>query len=184
MVAEATKKPDRERTRGKFKEIPVLIRLKARNLYLIQGLSHQEIAAQTGLTRQSSEALAHREGWVKVKRERTKRLVEKYDSRVEAAGNEAIDAIADVSTQLSMEGLGRVSEALQDRSQFAARDFQSWTGGVKNLVSIMREIRAPSETTPGNAGLVAFVIRVGDEAPSAPAKTEVNVTPVVTHNTS
>lgn len=165
--------------RGKFSPIPLLTKLKARNLYLIQNASHKEIAEQTGLTKHACEQLAYREGWVEVRREKTKRMVEKHDARMANAASEVLDSVVGGCEELAVSGLNRVRESLDDKSDFAARNFQSWTGGVKNLVSIMREIRAPSETTPTNAGLVAFVIRVGDDATPA-AKSEVNVTPANT----
>lgn len=182
MVAEATtttptrkrlSKTDRQRLKGKFTPVPLLVRLKARNLYLVQGLGHKEIASQTGLTEEGSQQLASREGWVALRRERKKHLLAAQDARLEAAHSEVLDAIADVSAQHAVQGLDRVGKALESKGKFAARDFQSWTGGVKNLVSIMREIKAPQNDSPGSgATLNMFILRVGDQAKPANAAQE------------
>jgi len=177
MVAAAKSpaaKTDRQRLKGKYTPVPLLVRLKARNLYLVQGLGHKEIAAQCGLTYEGSQQMASREGWVALRKDRKRHLLKQQDSRMEEAHSEVLDAIADVSAQHAMQGLNRVGDALEDRSEFAARNFQSWTGGVKNLVSIMREIRQPDQQAPDKAQLNVFVLRVGDAvAPVA----ERNVTP-------
>jgi len=163
MVAQAMPKADRERENGQFTQIPILVRLKARNLYLVQGLGHREIARQTGLTLQACQKLASREKWTALRRDQKLSLLAKQDASMSEKCSETLEAIASVSEQHAMRGLERVGEALESKGEFAARDFQSYTGGVKNLVSIMREIRAPQENTPSNAGLNVFVIRVSDE---------------------
>lgn len=178
MVAQAPlKKSDkhapRERANGKWKQLPLLVRLKARNLYLVQGLSHAEIAQACGITTQASYKLASREGWASLKKGQKQNLLAKQDARMEETHGEVLDAIADVSAQHAVQGLDRVGKALESKGKFAARDFQSWTGGVKNLVSIMREIKAPQNDAPGSgATLNMFILRVGDQAKPANAAQE------------
>ncbi len=155
-------------------ETPLLLRLKARNLYLVQGLGHKEIGAQIGISEHASQQLAFREGWTELRKKSKRDLLSKQDARMAAAQSEALDAIASVSEQHAIKGLERVGEALEARGEFAARDFQSFTSGVKNLVSIMREIRTPdAQQTPGSSQLNVFVMRVGDVV----KPTERNVTP-------
>jgi hypothetical protein len=191
MVAQAIlKKSDkhapRERANGKWKQLPLLVRLKARNLYLVQGLGHSEIAQACGITQQASYKLVSREGWAALRKGQKRDLLAKQDARMHETQSEALDAIADVSSQHALQGLDRVGEALSDSGEFAARNFQSWTGGVKNLVSIMRDIRAPQSEAPEGARLNVFVLRVGDQVQAKPVQTalqadqtEINVTPTI-----
>lgn len=175
-----TDKPDKRRTlprqNGHWQETPLLVKLKARNLYLVQGLTHKEIASQTGLSLLASQQLASRNGWTELRRKSKERILAKQDAKLEEQSKEALDAIASVSEQHAVRGLERVGEALESYGDFSARDFQSWTGGVKNLVSIMREIRAPQEQAQvKGATLNMFIIRAGDAAVPAVAAAPVEV---------
>lgn len=169
-------------------EFPLLVRLKARNLYLMQGMSHEVIAKATGLTVRQSETLASREGWAKLRKGRKLRLLASQDARASAQITEALEAIADVSEQHAVQGLDRVGQALESKGKFAARDFQSWTGGVRNLVQtakICREVGAGD----GSAGaqinvFVGAFPRAGDAAREAKQVTEVSATPVLPAPTS
>lgn len=154
MVADATAKPQttpKSLISGKrggrkpgVEEFPMLTRLKARNLYLIQGVSHETIAKATGLTVRQSETLASREGWAKLRKDRKQRLLASQDAHDATNSNEAIEAIGALSEQLAVRGLERVGESVERKGKFAARDFQSWSGGVRNLVGVIRDIRRPT----------------------------------------
>lgn len=160
--------------------MPVLLKLKVRNLYLIQGLTYKQISADTGLTVECIEKLACRNGWTKLRREAINRAISKQDSHIAELQDETIAAIASASEQHALSGLERVGEVLAEGGQFAARDFQAYTGGVRNLVSVMRDLRTPLEQKTAGTTLNMFIMRAGDVAPLAAPAPEVNVTPVST----
>jgi hypothetical protein len=172
MVADAT--PTVRKSAGR---IPLPVKLKARSLYLIHGLPLAEIAQQTGLTSQSVKNLAFNEGWSKTRLKAKEALVKRADARMNEEIDEVSDAIATESEEIAMSGLVRARESTQDRGEFAAKDFQAWTGGARNLVNISRACRGQDAKKADGAGESAsvsfFVIRVEDAEPAAMR----NVTP-------
>ncbi len=52
-----------------------------------------------------------------------------------------IEAIAELSEQHAIRGLQKAGEALERNDRDAARDFQSYTAGVKNVVSVAKAVR-------------------------------------------
>ncbi len=177
MVAATLNNPVKASTKPKPPRntpIPLLSRLKARNLYLIQGLPYKAISAETGLLVPAIQQLAHREGWVALRRAAKQRLLSKQDADIAEHQSEAMEAIASLSEQHVIKSMERIGQSLERTDQFAARDFQSFTGGARNLVSIMKEIRQPEQqSVDGSRGLSVFVVRVGE---AAQPKQERNVT--------
>lgn len=142
MVAEvepvsATKKKERN-----FAPLPIATKLKAKNMYLFQDATHEQIAKETGLTRDASENLAYREGWVKIRRERASILEKKADARAEQADLAIVEAIGSQAEEIALSGLERARDAVKRKGKDAAKNFQSWTGGIRNLVSAIKTIRA------------------------------------------
>lgn len=166
MVAQAAnaKKPAPKLT------IPLLTKLKVRNLYLSQGLGPQAIAKITGLTEKQAGNIIVREGLAKLRASAKSAIEARSDARTQEQVSEVIEAIARESEEIALSGIARAREATESRSEFAAKDFQSWTGGVRNLVNIARQARGlDSERSAGQgATLNVFVGRfetVGDKAP-------------------
>lgn len=180
-IEPATKRGTGGKKRGDC-EFPLLVKMKARNLYLIQGLSHEDVAKRTGLTADQSRTLAQRNGWTKQRQERKRILVAKQDARAESQISEALEAIADVSEQHAVQGLDRVGKALESKGKFAARDFQSWTGGVRNLVQTAKMCREIGPSANGVGSTVNVFVgafpRAGDAVSEAKQVTEVSATPV------
>lgn len=163
MVAEASPKscpPKRGRKSG---EIAIYTRLKARNLYLSQGLSHKLISEQTGLTTDQLMQLAHREGWTQLRKQQKIRLTQSSDAQAQAMQSEVLEAIASHSEQHALKSLERVGNALERDDENAARDAQSYSGCLRNLVNVARDIRRPAESVSEGARLNVFVLRVGDQ---------------------
>ena len=79
---------------------------------------------------------------------------------------EVSEAIAQETVDVTLSGVGRAREAVESRSEFAARDFQSWTGGIRNLVQVAKLLREPTADMNGSvqAQLNVFILRVGDQA--------------------
>ncbi len=163
MVA-AAQKPVASRKPGRRSaEIPVFVRLKARNLYLAQGLSHPAIAEATGLRAVTVRNLASREGWTALRRRQKAALVESSDAHAHAMQSEVLEAIASHSEQHALKSLERVGNALERDDENAARDAQSYSGCLRNLVNVARDIRRPAESVSEGARLNVFVLRVGDQ---------------------
>lgn len=133
-------------------EHPFLAKLKARNLYLQDNLSHQAISEATGIPVRTLQQLANTEGWVAIKRRNRARLLEKQDARISAMAEEVIDAIASSSEQHAIRALQKVGESLERNDRDAAKDFQAYTAGVRNLATTAKALRETgvSVATPTN----------------------------------
>lgn len=155
MVAATAELPEKPKVRQG--EIPVFTRMKARNLYLGQCLSYKEISAATGLPVPTLEKLASREGWTKLRRAAKERLLEESNTRVSAVAQEALEAISDEMVVLTAESLTRVRESLDRTDKDAAKDFQAYTAGAKNLATTAKALRetgkGSQETTVTNFNL-------------------------------
>lgn len=175
MVAEL---PVAEKRVKKTSPLPIATKLKAKNLYLYQDASHQRIAKETGLSVDASESLAVREGWVEQRRARAKKLEEKSDARSEQADLAIVEAIGSQAEEIALSGLDRARDAVKRKGKDAAKNFQSWTGGIRNLVSAIKTIRAHDGGSLGNSEsptLNFFFVRASDQAPQTAqpdAKTE------------
>ena len=132
--------------------LPLGIKLKARNLYLVQSLPYAEIAHQTGLSVQSLSSLAHREGWTKQRRARAAQITNRADARANRELDSINDAIASECEEIALQGLTRAKEESVSKGKFAARNFQSWTGGVSNLVKVQRAARGLDSRETGAQG--------------------------------
>jgi hypothetical protein len=121
--------------------IPLAVRLKAKNLYLVQCLEPALIALQTGLTRQQIWQLASREKWVEIRREKVAAAKADLDQRASLPLDEVTDAIVRECDQHSLTALDRTGKSLSSRSKFAARDAQAFSGTLRNLVQVSRACR-------------------------------------------
>jgi hypothetical protein len=128
---------------GRAAEIPLLIKMKARNLYLIDNLGWDEIGERCGWPSGSLAQAAHREGWPAEKKRRKALLIEKSNAHVTATANEVIEAIASKSEEAALKAMENVDKSLDRSDEFAAKDFQAYTAGVKNLASTARMLREP-----------------------------------------
>lgn len=150
MVAEVE---DAERIRLPVRgpEIPLLMRIKARNLYLMQNLGWDAIGKQCGYSPKALAHLAHREKWTEEKRQRKAALLKSADARMNSMQSEVVEAIASLSEQHAIRALDKTGEALERGDPNAAKDAQAYSSTAKNLVSIARESRNPSSTESGQA---------------------------------
>ena len=160
--------------RPKASAIPLMTRLQARSLYLGGAATHAQIAQQTGLTESSVRQLICREGWPAIRAKRALSLTEATDRQVEKKLSEAEATIAESAEEIALAGLGKARDAVQRSDRDAARDFQAYTGGVKNLVGVAKLIRSIDgvNTQEHGIGVSVFMLRCGD------AKVERSVSPV------
>ena len=122
-------------------QIPIALRLKAQNLYLVKCLEPVHVAAATGLTRDQVSQLATRYGWVKLRRERMARAHARMDEKLAVPIDEVSDAIAKQCDEYALKALERTGKALASDLPLASRDAQSFSGALMNLVKVGRLAR-------------------------------------------
>ena len=181
MVAQATI-PKKTNADNPGERIPLLAKRKARNLYLFEDATHERIAQECGLTVWSAKKLVSREGWVAERRARASLLVQKQDARMSRIDDEIIDAIASTSEQHALQALQKVGQTLERTDKDAAKDFQAYTAGVKNLASTARLLREPAgsaavQSAPTNFNLffvAPSVNKAADKVAEATVVKQVN----------
>lgn len=134
---------------GRSAEVPLLIRMKARNLYLTGGLGWVEIGERCGWDPKALATIASREGWTAEKKRRKSLLLQKSDARMAAQASEVCEAIASEAEENALAAMTNVRESLTRSDEFAAKDFQAYTAGVKNLASTARMLREPLSAQAG-----------------------------------
>lgn len=173
MVAEKSGSPGKPPIARKV-VLNVMHKAQIRNFYLVLGLTYEEIAKRTGLTSGIVGNYISRAKLPAVKRENEKRINERQDARTEAQLDEISEAIASQSEEIALGGLTRAREEIESRDEFASKNFQSWTGGVRNLAQVAKLIRGQSDGQPAGAvNLAVFLVRADraerSEKPVAPA---------------
>lgn len=174
MVAANDTTPKAPKERRRRSHISLLTRAKARNLYITQALPMREIADKTGLDYSQVRTLVDREGWAKLKTTVKRKLESGLDAHATEHVTEMTEAIANESEEIALSGLQRARQAVESQETYAAKDFQSWTGGLRNLVQVARELRGfDNEQSRGpGATLNVFVGRfetVSDKPAEKPA---------------
>jgi len=169
MVATAEPIAKKRKPGERGAAIPVLVRLKARALYLHECLPTRTISERTGLPVGTLNAMFRKEGWTAQRRAQEARIVAKQDTQGEAMRSEVLEAINSESVELAAESMKRIRESLTRTDDKAAKDFQAYTAGARNLVSINRAISAPSAGTDQQSQSFNLFF-IG--APVAPSKEE------------
>jgi len=181
MVAIAPKEPVTRRKKGPGPNytIPLPVRLRAKNLYVVQGLTPAVIAKQVKLSPEQVQRLVSREKWAPEKRRAAEKSEELALAHTREQLNEVIAAVGDLSEDASIAGLQRAVECTTKKSKFAAKDYASWANGARALVSIARQARGLEDKSFGPSNGAAntinlFVGRFGPAVDETPMK---NVTP-------
>lgn len=134
----------------KVNPLTTLEKIKVRNLYLFQNTSHTEIAQVMGKTTAQISQYVFRAGLTKAKRERDKKLITQSDAKVETALTAGMEAIVDECEELALSGLKRAKESVISIHKDAAKDFQAWTAGIRNVVTARNLARSGAVNTLGN----------------------------------
>lgn len=133
-----------------FRRLPITTRTKARNLYVLQGLSPQDVAAATGLEPGQVSYLANYYGWSSMRRKSEAHLSAEIDSKaVNALSDEISDAIVAECEEIALGGLAKAKIELTSPTKDAAKNFQAWTAGVRNLTSARAALRSGKGDTSG-----------------------------------
>lgn len=160
-------------------EYPILAKLKARNLYLQEGLGAKAISEATGIPDYAIHRMSHREGWVAIRRANRARLLQKQDARTNAIGDQVIEAIAAASEEHAIRALQKTGEALERTDRDAAKDAQAYSSTVKNLAGVAKAMRDPGAAAVGEGSNTFNLFFVGRSEAIGPAKlvTEIEATP-------
>lgn len=154
-------------------QAPIELALKVKNLYLYQERGHADIAAQCGLTVKQVSNLIYREGWSKLKEERRRKIEESHDERATQSQLAVVEAIASQAEEIALSGLNRAREAVGQSGPDAAKNFQSWTGGIKNLVGAMKLVRGGSAAgMESGPTMNLFFMAPGKAGPADPKQAE------------
>lgn len=147
--AKVLEQPAPRKTTERGPTVSVLAKIKARNLYLSQGLSVPGVAEACGLSLSVVRKWAEKEGWAAERKACYSRLVAKQDAQRGAVQTVVLEAIAAHSEEHALSAMRNVGEALQRSDKDAAKDFQAYTAGVKNLASTARMLREPISANAG-----------------------------------
>ena len=164
------------RISGRGIPIPLGMRLKVRNLYLAQSLTAHAIATQCGLNKRQVECIIHRDGLPVLKKRRFEQLAKRTDERATAQLEAFNEQLAEEAEEISLGALKRAREETESAGEFSARNFQSWTGGIANLVKASRMVRgldSKGGNADGSTSVSVFLVR-GETIDRAAPK---NVTP-------
>lgn len=179
MVAEA-EAPGRARQRTANKQISLITRAKARNLYVIQMLPAREVAAECGLTDMQVYKLAQHHKWAALRKERLAKLSEPLQAREKEQAEEVAIAAASLSDQGLLGSLMRANKAAESHHEFASKDCQAFASAARSLMQIGRTLRGlDGDKGAKGGGDTTNIIFVGPLATAtSQAKREpVNVTP-------
>lgn len=140
-------------------------KLKVRTLYLVHGLSPQEISEKVGITRQSVSNLAFKNGWAEQRRIRECQALARAEDRAAQAAGEFVESVVVQSQELAEEGFKRARGA-EDGKEFALA-----MKGTQIAVQLARQGMG-LDANQGAAGARAASLTVVFGAPFAEAAPE------------
>ncbi len=149
MVAPAGKAKE-GRGEKRSAPIPITVRLKARSLYVLKGLPAEQVAEACGLETSQVHYLSNYYGWSKARREMSAQLSKGVDTKELSLATETGEAIATECEEIALSGLEKARSALSDTSKDAAKNFQAWTAGVRNLATARNLVRSIGGADTGN----------------------------------
>ncbi len=180
MVAEVepkTSKVSPRKPRNRFaRQINLLTRNQAKNLYVLHQVGAAEVATQTGLTVQQVYKLAEREGWTKLRREIKGKSIEAANARMSAEIDEMVEAVAIKSAVLSLGSLDAAIDELKQPGENQAKNMQAWSVASKNFVATYRQAKQLDVNQDAGQGAQINVMFVG-QLPKSSARIERNITP-------
>jgi hypothetical protein len=169
MVAE---NPTRKRKAGeRGPVVPVLLKLKARHLYLNEGLPCRAISQQTGVDEATLYRMASREGWTAVRREQKNRLIQRQDMRGDEIRKQAEEAIAERATLIASKALTVTEAGLDQGDLDGAKQAQAASSALKNLVTSARVLQSPIGSVGTESGPQSFnLFFVGSPPKNSPGE--------------
>jgi len=133
MVSTNTRKPRQHYSAA------VIAKCKA--LYVVKGLNPKDVSERTGV---SCDALANwtsRYGWTAEKRARLSRLEKTAVTRAEDANAGFLESMGTQAEEIAEDAMQMSREYANARDPFAAKNLQSSTQSVKNMVDVFFKAR-------------------------------------------
>jgi hypothetical protein len=128
--------------------IPLATRLQVRNLYVGACLGPSDIAPKVGLTLRQVRRLVATDKLAPIRRRAVSNAIKVTDNTANHLLERFNQEIASQSEEASLGAIVRAREAVASKDKLAARDFQSWTGGIRNLVDVSRRVRGLDAKQP------------------------------------
>jgi hypothetical protein len=127
-------------------EIPALLKMKARSLYLNACQPIRVIAEKCGLPEHTVRRMASYDGWVKLKDQRKEALIANQDTRADELSAQVMTAIADESLEICGEALKVTRSGLEQGDLEGAKKAQAASSTLKNLVTSAKVLRDPGSS--------------------------------------
>jgi transposase len=124
---------------------------KCKALYVVKGLGRKEICERLGISGDALSNWTTRYNWTAERRARMTRLEKSADSRANDENAAFLESMATQAEELAEDGMQLAREHVTSSSEFAARNFQSTTQAVKNLVDVYFRARGIDSKTTGSA---------------------------------
>lgn len=159
---------------------PAETKAKAKALYLVKFLPPKEIAVKLDVPVERVHDWISNNGWNKIREQRIDRAERQLALDQEKSLDPFMELVAAESEEIALTGFQRARESAASDSEFAAKDFASWTGGVKNLVSMYRTAKGLDAAQASAVNLTLNQFYVPDTAPKPVQSddTDVQVSPV------
>jgi predicted transcriptional regulator len=131
--------------------IPMAVRWQIRSLYVFKGEQPIKIAKQVGLTAAQVSDYISNHGLAKERKANERKITAAHDARASESQLIAAEAIASQAEEIALSGLDRARDAVKRKGKDSAKNFQSWTGGIKNLVGAMKLVRGQVDPAAGGS---------------------------------
>lgn len=126
---------------------------KAKALYIVKGLGPTEICAQISVPGETLSNWIARGKWVSERKARQQRLERNAIARATDENAAFLESMSTQAEELAEDGMQMAREYVQSSGEFAARNFQSATQGVKNVVDVYFRARGIDGKNTGNMTL-------------------------------
>lgn len=173
-VAEPPAQPRKKKPGERGPEIPVLLKLQARALYLNEGLPYRAISDRTGIPVETLHPMASKEGWVAARRAHKARLIASQDAKGDELRAQVEAQLAERAVLISQKALNVTEKGLDQGDLDGAKQAQAASSALKNLVTSARVLQNPGIGSASESSVTNFNLFF---APSGP-KPEVQVTEV------
>jgi len=124
---------------------------KAKALYVVKGLGPSEICKALDIPSDTMRNWTTRGQWVAERKARLARLEKNAVARATDENAAFLESMATQAEELAEDGMQLARDHVKSASDFAARNFQSATQGVKNVVDIYFKAKGLDGKNGGNS---------------------------------
>jgi transposase-like protein len=124
---------------------------KAKALYLVKGLGPTEICERLNVPPDTLRNWTQRGNWTAERKARIIRLEQAALTRAHDENSAFLESMATQAEELAEDGMQLAREHVTSSSEFAARNFQSASQGIKNMVDVYFRARGIDAKNTGSA---------------------------------